>query len=195
MIVLGLTGGIGMGKTTTAAMFAARGVPVWDADAAVHQLYGPGGAAVAPLAARFPGAVRDGVVDRDALKQVISKNTNALRAIEQIVHPLVAAHRQEFLDGATGDIVLLDIPLLFETGGERWCNYTITVSVAPDIQKKRVLARPGMTESQFQTILGNQMSDADRRARADFVIDTTTLETAEQGVDRVVQAVGADSDA
>jgi len=195
MIVLGLTGGIGMGKTTTAAMFAARGVPVWDADAAVHQLYGPGGAAVAPLAARFPGAVRDGVVDRDALKQVISKNTNALRAIEQIVHPLVAAHRQEFLDGATGDIVLLDIPLLFETGGERWCNYTITVSVAPDIQKKRVLARPGMTESQFQTILGNQMSDADKRARADFVIDTTTLETAEQGVDRVVQAVGADSDA
>lgn len=186
---LGLTGSIGMGKTTTAARFAARGVPVWDADAAVHRLYAPGGAAVAPMAAAFPAAVQDGAVSRPALKAIIAADPAALTRIEAIVHPLVAADRAAFLSSAEAPVVVLDIPLLFETGAEAWLDATVVVSVPGEVQRARVLARPGMTEGDLGRILARQMPDAEKRARADFVIDTSSPESAEAGVDRVMEAV------
>ena len=191
MIVLGLTGGIGMGKSTTAQMFAQRGIPVWDADQAVHDLYAPGGAAVAGIAKLVPDAVEDGGISRAALRSEIAKNPNVLKQIEQVVHPLVAAHRIGFLERQTADVVVLDIPLLFELGSEALCSYTIVVSAPPEVQESRVLARPGMTETQFQLILGKQMSDADKRARADFVIETTDLASAERQVDLILHKVTA----
>lgn len=186
---IGLTGSIGMGKTTTAARFAARGVPVWDADAAVHRLYAPGGAAVGPMAAAFPEAITDGAVSRPALKAIIAADPAALTRIEGIVHPLVAEDRAAFLAAATAPVVLFDIPLLFETGADRWLDATVTVSAPEAVQRARVLARPGMTEGDLDRILARQMPDAEKRARADFLIDTTTPEMAEQGVDRVLEAV------
>lgn len=185
---LGLTGSIGMGKTTTAARFAARGVPVWDADAAVHRLYAPGGAAVAPMGAAFPAAVQDGAVSRPALKAIIAADPAALTRIEAIVHPLVAADRAAFLAAAEAPVVVLDIPLLFETGAEAWLDATVVVSVPAEVQRARVLARPGMTEGDLDRILARQMPDAEKRARADFVIDTSSPESAEAGVDRVMEA-------
>jgi len=185
---LGLTGSIGMGKTTTAARFAARGVPVWDADVAVHRLYAPGGAAVAPMAAAFPAAVQDGAVSRPALKAIIAADPAALTRIEAIVHPLVAADRAAFLSSAEAPVVVLDIPLLFETGAEAWLDATVVVSVPGEVQRARVLARPGMTEGDLDRILARQMPDAEKRARADFVIDTSSPESAEAGVDRVMEA-------
>lgn len=178
-----------MGKTTTAARFAARGVPVWDADAAVHRLYVPGGAAVAPMAAAFPAAVQDGAVSRPALKAIIAADPAALTRIEAIVHPLVAADRAAFLAAAEAPVVVLDIPLLFETGAEAWLDATVLVSVPGEVQRARVLARPGMTEGDLDRILARQMPDAEKRARADFVIDTSSPESAEAGVDRVMEAV------
>lgn len=189
MIVLGLTGGIGMGKSTTAAMFAARGVAVWDADAAVHALYGKDGAAVPLIAALVPEAVKSGAVDRSVLKEKIRQNPDILEEIEAIVHPLVGAHRSEFVRSQTAKIVLLDVPLLFELGSDALCNYTITVSVPAEVQRARVLSRPGMTESQFELILSKQMPDAEKRARADFVIETLDLETAERQVDEILQQI------
>ena len=186
---LGLTGSIGMGKTTTAARFAARGVPVWDADAAVHRLYAPGGAAVAPMGAAFPAAVEDGAVSRPALKAIIAADPAALTRIEAIVHPLVAADRAAFLAAAEAPVVVLDIPLLFETGAEAWLDATAVVSVPAEVQRARVLARPGMTEGDLDRILARQMPDAEKRARADFVIDTSSPESAEAGVDRVMEGV------
>jgi dephospho-CoA kinase len=186
---LGLTGSIGMGKTTTAAMFAARGVPVWDADAAVHRLYAKGGAAVAPMAAAFPEAVTADGVSRPALKAIIAAHPGALSRIEAIVHPLVAADRAAFLAAAVAPVVLFDIPLLFETGAERWLDATVTVSASAEAQRARVLARPGMTAADLDRILARQMRDADKRARADFVIDTTTPETAKAGVTHVLAEV------
>lgn len=187
---LGLTGSIGMGKTTTAARFAARGVPVWDADAAVHRLYAPGGAAVAPMGAAFPAAVENGAVSRPALKAIFAADPAALKRIEAIVHPLVAADRAAFLAAAEAPVVVLDIPLLFETGAEAWLDATVVVSVPGEVQRARVLARPGMTEGDLGRILARQMPDAEKRARADFVIDTSSPESAEAGVDRVMEAVG-----
>jgi dephospho-CoA kinase len=179
---LGLTGSIGMGKSTTAAMFAEEGVHVWDADAAVHRLYAPGGAAVAPLAALCPAALRDGGIDRGALKDWIAGDQTALARIEAVVHPLVAADRGAFLEGATSDIVVLDIPLLFEKGSEAEMDATLLVTAPPDLQRARVMARPGMTEAQFATILSRQMPDADKRARATHIIETLSPDAARAAV-------------
>lgn len=185
-IVLGLTGSIGMGKSTTAALFAEAGCAVWDADAAVHRLYAPGGAAVAPLKQAFPLAVRDGAVSRPALKRIIADDPAALKRIERIVHPLVAEDRHAFLDAAEADIVVLDIPLLFETGAEQAMDAVVCVSAPPEIQRARVLERGTMTAAQFDTILAKQLPDAEKRARADYVIITDTLDHARQQVQAVI---------
>ena len=189
-LVLGLTGSIGMGKTTTAALFAARGIPVWDADAAVHRLYARGGAAVAPLAAAFPAAVSQGAVSRAALKAVIAADPAALARIEAIVHPLVAADRAAFLAGQSAPVVLLDMPLLFETGADTMVDATVVVSAPAEEQRARVLARPGMSDADFERILARQMPDAEKRARADYVIDTTTPQTAAAGVAATLADLG-----
>lgn len=179
---LGLTGSIGMGKSTTAAMFLEEGIPVWDADAAVHRLYAPGGAAVGPLAALCPAALRDGGINRAALKDWIARDASALARIEAVVHPLVAADRAAFLDRASSDIVVLDIPLLFEKGSEAEMDATLLVTAPPEVQRARVMARPGMTEAQFATILARQMPDADKRARATHIIETLSVDAARAAV-------------
>lgn len=186
---LGLTGSIGMGKSTTATLFAQQGCAVWDADAAVHRLYGPGGAAVAPMAALFPDAVIDGAVSRDALKGIIAQDPQALRQIEQVVHPLLATDRADFIENAKSDILVFDIPLLFETGGNARMDAVVVVSAPADVQRSRVLQRGTMTEAQFQAILAKQMPDAEKRARADFVIETDTLDHARQQVEKIVQQI------
>lgn len=179
---LGLTGSIGMGKSTTTAMFVEEGIPVWDADAAVHRLYAPGGAAVAPLAVLCPAALLYGEIDRGALKDWIAKDASALARIEAVVHPLVAADRAAFLEKADADIVVLDIPLLFEKGSEAEMDATLLVTAPPDLQRARVMARPGMTEAQFATILSRQMPDAEKRARATHIIETLSEESARAAV-------------
>ncbi|MEM7711675.1 MAG: dephospho-CoA kinase [Pseudomonadota bacterium] len=186
MIVLGLTGSIGMGKTTTAGLFRARGVPVWDADAAVHTLYSKGGAAVAPLADLLPDAVRDGAVDRAVLRQEIEDTPAALAQIEAIVHPLVAEDRRRFLDG-NAPFVVLDIPLLFETGLSGDVDRIAVVSVPEAVQRARVLARGTMSAAQLDAILAKQLPDRDKRAQADYIIDTTSPETARRGVDAILE--------
>lgn len=183
--LLGLTGSIGMGKSTTAAMFADQGVPVWDADAAVHRLYAPGGAGVAPMQDAFPGSVIDGQVSRDALRAIIDKDDSALSKIEAIVHPLLQQDRAEFRQ-SDADILLFDIPLLFETQADQWLDGIAVVSVPADIQRKRVLDRPGMTEERLDMILSRQMPDADKRARADWVIPTLTLDGARAVVAQII---------
>ncbi|MGY6409498.1 MAG: dephospho-CoA kinase [Alkalilacustris sp.] len=189
---LGLTGSIGMGKTTTAAMFADEGLPVWDADAAVHRLYGPGGAAGPVVAALCPAAVGPGGVDRSRLKDWLAHNPDGLARLEAAVHPLVAEDRAAFVAGAAGaDIVVLDIPLLFETGADAACDATVTVSAPPELQRTRVLARPGMTEATFAALLARQMPDAEKRARADHVIETTSLEGARAAVRALVARIRA----
>ena len=175
MKVLGLTGSIGMGKSVTASLFRDAGVPVYDADAAVHALYADGGGAVGPLTERFGNIVRDGGIDRSALRQIVLDDPVALADLEAIVHPLVGASQLEFrrqaaLSGA--DFLVLDIPLLYETGGDARCDYVAVVSAPASVQAERVLARPGMTEDAFRAILAKQMPDEQKRARADFVIST-----------------------
>lgn len=173
MIVIGLTGSIGMGKSTTAALFAEQGVPVNDADQVVHELYRSD--AVAPLAELFPDAVVEGIVDRRRLSEDLAKNPAKFAELEAIVHPLVRQRETDFLrqNREQGEpLVLLDIPLLFETGGEGRVDKVVVVSCPPEIQKQRVLSRPGMTEEKFQLILSRQMPDAEKRAQADYVIDT-----------------------
>lgn len=175
MKILGLTGSIGMGKTTTAGLFAEAGAPVYDADAAVHRLYAQGGAAVGPIAEAFPGAVIDGAVDRARLSGLVLGDPAALRRLEAITHPLVFADRARFLATAaeTGaSVAVIDVPLLFETGGERFTHAVAVVSAPPAVQRARVLARPGMTPDKLDAILARQTPDADKRAGADFVIDT-----------------------
>ena len=179
---LGLTGSIGMGKSTTAGFFAAEGIPVWDADAAVRRLYASGGAAVGPIGDRFPKAVSDGAVDRAFLKQEIVRNPQALEQIEAVVHPLVAIDRAKFLAQTVGRILVLDIPLLFEKGYEREMDATLLVTAPPSLQRARVLARPGMTEAMLDTILARQMPDSQKRGRATHIIETLGLEAARQGV-------------
>ena len=179
---LGLTGSIGMGKSTTAAMFADEGLPVWDADATVRQLYAADGAASRALAAIFPGILEDGAVSRSRLRQVIAKDATALDRVQAIVHPLVSQDRATFLKSCSSDIVLLDIPLLFETGAERDCDGVVVVSAPPDVQRARVMARGEMTEAEFEMIVARQMPDAEKRARADYVIETKTLDAARLAV-------------
>lgn len=175
---LGLTGSIGMGKSTTADLFAAEGIPVWDADAAVHRLYAKGGAAVLPIGALHPPAVSDGSIDRAVLKTWIATDPTALPRIEEVVHPLVAADRAGFLAQADADIVVFDIPLLFEKGTETQMDATLVVTAPPVLQRARVLARPGMTEAQFAAILARQMPDAEKRAKADHIIETLSIDSA-----------------
>jgi dephospho-CoA kinase len=156
-------------------MFQAEGVPVYDSDAAVHALYATGGAAVAPVEAAFPGVVVDGAIDRAKRSAAVVGNSEALAQLEAIVHPLVGAHRIGFFEKAEAegrDIVVLDIPLLYETGGEKKVDKVVVVSAAADVQRQRVLARPDMTPEKFEAMLARQTPDAEKRARADFVIDT-----------------------
>lgn len=175
---LGLTGSVGMGKSTTAAVFAAEGIPVWDADAAVHRLYSPGGAAVAPMTALHRQALHLGGIDRSKLKAWIASDPTALAQIEAVVHPLVVADREDFLSKTTADIVLLDIPLLFEKGTEASLDATLLVTAPPALQRQRVLARPGMTEQQFHLILSRQMPDVEKRVRATHILETLSEDSA-----------------
>lgn len=187
---LGLTGSIGMGKSTTAGFFREIGVPVWDADAAVHRLYAPGGAAVGPVGALCPAAVVDGAIDRGALKDWIAQDKGALARLEAVVHPLVTDDRADFVKGVTGPLVVLDIPLLFEVGAD--VDGVLVVTAPPEVQRARVLARPGMTEAQLDAILARQMPDAEKRARADFVIETLDMDSARRDVQNLVARLGAD---
>ena len=191
--LLGLTGSIGMGKSTTAQMFRDAGVPVWDADATVHVLYSAGGAAVAAIAAMFPDAVVDGAVDRARLKAQIAADKGALKRLEAVVHPLVAAHRAGFVAGAAAmgaTLLVLDIPLLFETGANRQMDATLVVTAPPEVQRARVLERPGMTEAHLATILARQMPDAEKHARADHVIETRDLPSARLAVQNLIAQLG-----
>lgn len=186
-VILGLTGSIGMGKSTTAAFFRDAGIPVWDADAAVHNLYAKGGAAVSALAALNPDCLRDDAIDRAVLRDWIARDSKALGKIEAVVHPLVAANRADFLTRQTwAPLVVLDVPLLFESGADRLCDATLVVSAPPEVQRERVLARPGMTDAHLQTILAKQMPDADKRARATYVVETLTLDAARAQVQRII---------
>lgn len=174
---LGLTGSIGMGKSTTAQMFREAGIPVWDADAAVHRLYATGGAAVAPIAALHPAALTPQGLDRPALKAWIAADPAALGQIESIVHPLVAADRAAFLASTTADIAVLDIPLLFEKNAEAEFHATLLVTAPTALQRSRVLSRPGMTEAQLDLILSRQMPDAEKRRRATHIVETLTIDS------------------
>lgn len=193
MYLIGLTGSIGMGKTQTAALFEEEGVPRYDADAAVHGLYEVGGAAVGPIGEMFPEAVRDGAVDRAALGRIVLKDGAKLAALEKMVHPLAGATQVDFLNaqmaaGATH--VLLDIPLLFETGGHEFVDCVVVVSAPPDIQRARVLERPGMTEEKFADILAKQVPDSDKRAAADFIVDSSvSVADAHRQVKEILAAV------
>lgn len=191
MWVLGLTGSIGMGKSATARMFRALGVPVHDADAAVHALYR--GAAVGPVEAEFPGVARDGAIDRAALGARVLGDSEAMKRLEAIVHPLVRAAETDFLTKARSSgarLVVLDIPLLFETGGDGRVDAVAVVSAPKAVQRERVLAREGMTDEKFATILAKQMPDEEKRRRAHFVIDTGRgFAAAEHQVEGIVRAL------
>jgi dephospho-CoA kinase len=193
VIILGLTGSIGMGKSTTGRMFADEGALVWDADAAVHRLYARGGAAVGPLGEAFPDVVVDGAVDRVRLAEALGRDEDAFRRLEAIVHPLVAQDRAQDLAAARAEgvrLAVLDIPLLFETGGEAFVDAVVVVTADPEVQAARVLGRPGMTRERFEAILARQTPDAEKRRRADFVVDTGHgLEAARDQVREIVGTV------
>ncbi|MEM9226084.1 MAG: dephospho-CoA kinase, partial [Pseudomonadota bacterium] len=175
MKILGLTGSIGMGKSATAEMFREEGVPVYDADAAVHELYQVGGLAVEPLSKRFEGVIREGAVSRDALREIVLSDPQALTDLEAIIHPLVGQTQLAFRETAEAGgapLAVLDIPLLFETGGNQRCDYVAVVTAPAEVQRSRVLARDGMTEASFEAILAKQVPDAEKRAKADFVISS-----------------------
>jgi len=181
--LLGLTGGIGMGKSTAAEMFRQLGHPVWDADESVHRLYGPGSAAVAPVSAAFPGVEREGAIDRALLRDALAADPAGFARLEAIVHPLVAHDRKAFIKRhGSAPIIVLDIPLLYEKGSEGGMDAVAVVSAPADLQRERVLARPGMTPEAFEMILSRQMPDAEKRARADFVIPSVTLQGARAAI-------------
>lgn len=186
---LGLTGSIGMGKSTTAQLFIEEGCALWDADAAVHRLYSKGGGAVQPMQNAFPGAIVDGAVSRDALRTIISSNPTALARIEAFVHPLVAKDRQTFIKDVTADITVFDIPLLFETGGDQAMDAVAVVHAPQDVQQARVLARGTMTLEQFNTIKAKQMPSDQKCQRADYIIATDTLEHARTQVHHIVTQI------
>ncbi|MDP5307016.1 dephospho-CoA kinase [Paracoccus spongiarum] len=187
---LGLTGSIGMGKSTAASMFREMGVPVWDADEAVHRLYAAGGAAVGPVAAVFPTALAQGAIDRAMLKQALAAAPVMLDRLEAIVHPLVAADRAGFLDRhRASDLVVLDIPLLFETGAREVVDGVAVVSTDAGTQRRRVLARPGMTDETLGLILARQMPDAEKRARADWLIPSDTPEGARAAITAIIDEI------
>ena len=186
---LGLTGSIGMGKSTTARMFVEAGCALWDADAAVHRLYSHGGKAVGPMADAFPEAIVDGQVSRAALRDIISADPKALEQIETIVHPLVAADRAEFIKNARADIIVFDIPLLFETGGDKGMDAVAVVFVSDEEQTARVMERGTMTMDQFLGIKAKQMPTAEKCTRADFVIETDTVEHARAQVQHIVEHI------
>ncbi|WP_421905852.1 dephospho-CoA kinase [Mameliella sp.] len=186
---LGLTGSIGMGKSTTAQMFAEAGCAVWDADAAVHRLYGPGGAAVAPIGKIYPQAVENDQVSRDALRGIIADDSSALKRIEQIVHPLVQQDREAFIAANPQAIGVFDIPLLFETGGDAAMDATACVNVSRETQVARVLDRGTMSADDLARILARQMPNAEKCARATYVIETDTLEHARAQVQDVLKDI------
>lgn len=174
MVILGLTGSIGMGKSTTAKLFAEAGVPVYDADATVHMLYE--GDAVPAIEAAFPGTTVDGKVDRNRLSARVVHDPAAMKRLEEIVHPMLGASRQKFLADAEQSgarVAVVDVPLLFETGGEKRVDAVVVVTTRPEIQRQRILARPNMTDEKLDAILARQMPDAEKRRRANFVVDTS----------------------
>jgi dephospho-CoA kinase len=191
MFVLGLTGSIGMGKSTTAQLFAEMGVPVYDADATVHRLYE--GEAVAAIEQAFPGTTGANGVDREKLSVHVVGNAPAMQRLEAVVHPMLRAHEKEFLtnaEQAAAPVAVLDIPLLFETKGETRVDAVLVVSAPEDVQRARILSRPNMTAAKLETILSRQMSDADKRARADFVVDTSKgLDAAREQIRHVLSKV------
>jgi dephospho-CoA kinase len=197
MIRLGLTGSIGMGKSTTASMFSARGVPVYDADAAVHQVYAPGGAAVKAVSEAFPDVLdAQGGIDRSKLRERVVGDSEAMKRLEQIIHPIVSGLQVSFLEKAASqgaEIIVLDVPLLYETGGDKRVDYVVVVTAPEDVQRERVLARGQLTAAQLGEILTRQLPDREKRQRADFVIDTSLgLEYAEAQVDAVLRTLRSD---
>ena len=192
MMRIALTGSIGMGKSTVAAMFEKAGIPVFDADAVVRRLQAPGGSLVGPIAARFPNAVANGALNRDILATEVLENLDSLAALEAIVHPAVHAERSRFLlDNQKMPALLFDIPLLFETHGEGAFDKVVVVSAPPEVQRQRVLARPGMTAAKFKAILSRQTPDEEKRQRADFVVDTGgELSTTESQVREIIACLG-----
>ena len=194
--VLGLTGSIGMGKSTTAGMFREEGLPVWDADAAVHALYAPGGAAVSGVGDLVPGAVVAGAVNRGRLREALERDPSLFPRLEAVVHPLVAEDRARFLREARGEIVVLDVPLLYERGIDRECDGVAVVSAPPETQMRRLLARPGMDREAVAMLLSRQMPDAEKRARARWIVPTETLEEARAAVRQIIFDIraGAGSD-
>ena len=191
--VIGLTGSIGMGKSETAKLFAVEGVPVHDADAAIHRLYAKGGAAVAKIAAVFPAAIVDGAVDRQRLAGLLAEDPTALKRLEALVHPLVAEDRDRFLKANEGaPVVVLDIPLLFETGSQAGVDAVVVATAPFETQRQRVLARPGMTEDKFRSLLARQLPDAQKRAQAHYVVITDKgLEHAREQVKMILADIKA----
>lgn len=187
--ILGLTGSIGMGKSTTAAMFAAKGVPIWDADAAVHRLYATDGAATRLIAMHYPDAIENGAVSRSGLRAKIAADPSILEHIQKLVHPLVAEDRAQFLANNVSGLVVVDVPLLFETGTDALCDGVAVVSTDSDTQKARVLARGQMTHHEFEVMLARQLPDAEKRKRATWIIPTDSLEHAEQAVVAIIAEI------
>ena len=190
--LLGLTGSIGMGKSTTADMFREAGVPVWDADATVARLYGKGGAAVAPLSALNMGLIQNDAVDRVALKNWVKTDPNALNRLESLIHPLVAADRAKFIDDhAEQSLIVCDIPLLYETGADQWLDAVLVVTTDAQTQKARVMARAGMDPELFDQILVRQMPSSEKTTRADYVIETNSFEGARKAVHDLINDLTA----
>lgn len=195
LFVLGLTGSIGMGKSTVSGFFKEAGVPVWDADAAVHKLYSAGGAAVGPVGESFPGVVVDGAVSRTILSSRVVGNEAAIKRLESIVHPLVSHDRLAFLEQLASQaqpLAVVDIPLLYESGAEQYVDAVAVASAPSEVQRQRVLGRPGMTDQKFEAILARQVPDEDKRRRATYVIDTgTSLQETRQAVEALAQSLQA----
>lgn len=184
--LLGLTGSIGMGKSTTAQMFRDAGIPVWDADAAVHEIYDKGGAAVPYFQKNLPQAVIDEAVSRPVLKEMLANDPAIIKTLEEIVHPLLATHRAEFLAQQNGPLIVFDMPLLFETNAQDWLTSVLVVTAPPEVQKDRVMARGQMSDALFLQILSRQMPDSEKRDRADHVIETLTLDDTRVAVQKLI---------